>query len=236
MLSQLIDGLKAIVVGHNVDERRATARARCELAVSCRTQKGAFPANLRDLSISGVGLGADAFVSRGTKLKISSPRAFGNGAEATGVVRWCRRVEEAWYHLGVDLQGMSPKCWVPTALRELGLDPDAPRQRRKLMRVPAALEIELKLADNQAAEGRLLNLSVGGAFVESRARMSRHAQVVLLMGPWDGAPAITLTSSVVSVKNEKGLFRASLRFTHLGADQRKLLGRYLTGLVKAAKA
>ncbi|MGE0488047.1 MAG: PilZ domain-containing protein [Vulcanimicrobiota bacterium] len=236
MLSQLIDGLKAIVVGHNVDERRTTARARCELAVSCRSQKGGFPANLRDLSISGVGLGADAFISRGTKLKIACPRAFGSGTDAMGVVRWCRRVEDAWYHLGVDLQGMSPKCWVPAALRELGLDPDAPRQRRKLMRVPAALGVELKLADSQAAEGKLLNLSVGGAFIETRARLSRHAQVVMLMGPWDGIPAITLTSSVVSVKNEQGLWRASLRFTHIGSDQRKLLGRYLTGLVKAAKA
>ncbi len=231
MLSQLIESLKAIVVGQSVEERRATARARCHLPVACHVGAMSLPGQLRDLSVAGLGIGLDVQVPRGKSVKVLPPRAFAEHSPVLGTVKWCRKAQRDWYHVGLDLHGKTRQTWIPVALKELGLDPSAPRQRRKLMRVPANLPVDLKLASGKTGRGRLLNLSVGGALIESGERLTRHAEMQLSIGPWNGMAAMRLVGTVVS-SNSEGV---SLRFNHVAEDQRKLLGKYLTGLVRSAR-
>lgn len=237
MLGDLVEGFRAIVFGPSLDERRLTARVTCKYPVSCRTKAGAMVGDVLDLSANGLRLATDRSLRKGEKLKVDPPRGLREAGEAvTGVVRWCRRRGDNSYQVGVSLVP-GAKSWVGRALRELGLNPDAPRERRRFIRVSGKLEVELRDDGNPVLTGELLDLSLGGALVRCSSKLSKRAQVRMRVSSLAGLSPLDLVAVVKEVSEpERGGYTLSLQFSRPSEGQQKELGRYLASLIRSARA
>lgn len=236
MLSNLIESIKSIVVGTTVEDRRSTARALCDIPISCQMKSGYKPAQMLDVSARGLRLEVDEKIRVGTPMRVKSPRKLeGEYQDAIGKVRWCRKSRDGFYQIGLDFEGkMTKNCWIPPLLAELGLDTRVPRQRRKHMRVPSDLHIQFTADGGQLTEGILKDLSLGGALVKLRgSRVSKGVKGRLTVGPFGGLKPMHLVVSVC--RSDQKSTDASLAFANLTAEQQKEVARYLNALMKAAR-
>ena len=151
--------------------------------------------------------------------------------EANVTVRWVRPSSAGW-DVGVQLHIDGTLGWIPRLLTEYGLAQDAFHTRRNGVRTPSEQKVGIGLGVSQVFEGKMLDLSLGGAAVVSAKAFARFVPVRLSLKLAE--KRITLPAQVVHVRpfQEESFQSTSqwfcgLRFGELSRDQGELIGKHL---------
>ena len=236
MFWEILYFVRAFVVGPNIDERRQVPRARCDIALSCQTKKGARICSLRDLSACGARLSTDGRWRKGTKVQLMPPKGAGVDSKKglPAVVMWSRPVL-GQYQVGIKFEQKTNGTWVGQVLEELGLSSNIPQQRRVHVRFPGNYELKY-IVKGAERKGILKNLSLGGALLATKHKLTANTPIQIFLPARNQAPDLHLIGTTCGGKTaETGEFDVPIRFGMLHVDQKKGLLKHLTELMNQAR-
>lgn len=211
---ELLKGIKAFIQGGNLptpEECRETPRLFCQYRANVRHQGNDYRASVVDIGATGVGLEGGERVSSGDILQISYPLS-GEFVEENAVeveVVWCRvRDHDKKILVGArytENQTKLENSWVWTLLHELGMKGNSAYQKRKHVRLATALKAELRELESGRflTQGKVNNLSVGGALIESGDAIKRQTQVLALIGPHLNYPTLSIHARVINSRDDE---------------------------------
>lgn len=237
MFWDFLYNVRDFVVGPSIDERREVPRARCNIALSCQTRRGARDCNLRDLSACGARLATDRRWRKGAKVQLLPPKGVEGsgkaGLEAT--VMWSRPVL-GQYQVGLKFANKTNDTWVGKILEELGLSTSIPKQRRAHVRFPGNYELKY-IVHGAERKGVLKNLSLGGALLSTRQKLASNTPIQLFLPAQNNAPDLHLIGTTCGGKQTDGKdFDIPIRFGMLREEQKKGLLKHLTELMNQARS
>ena len=236
MLKELLKGIKAFITGGELptpEEGRQTPRLLCQYRANARYQGYDFKASVVDIGATGVGLECDKEIPRGEVFSISYPLSnqFVQENAVDVEVAWCRRRDEDGRILigarYTSDQERLRNSWVWILLDELGLGKETAYQKRKHLRLATILKAELRDLDSGRflTRGKVANLSVGGALIESPDRIRGDVKVLTLIGPHLDYPTLSIHAQLLSSRDggddENQLH--SLQFIDVSKEQMKNL-------------
>lgn len=236
MLKDLLKGIKAFIRGGNLptpEECRQTPRLFCQYRANVRVGESEFRADVVDIGATGIGLeGADK-VAAGEKIKISYPLSNVFVAENAVEVEvvWCRvREHDKKVLIGArytEDQADLEKSWVWTLLQEMGIHKSTAFQKRKHVRMATGLKAELRELQSGRflTQGKVNNLSVGGALIESADNIKRGTAVLALIGPHLNYPTLSIHAKLVNSRDDDHAENKlhSLQFIDVTKEQMKNL-------------
>lgn len=230
MLVELLHSFRDIVIGPNLDERRVTPRARCNIPLSCQASDGATICSLKDLSSTGARILSDRKFSRKRILLLAPPKGMGTNTRPIKTqVAWCRSTREG-YMIGLRFQGAA-SGWALTVLKELGLSTSVPTTQRKFVRVPGDMKVKLQ-AQGFERVALLQDLSIGGALLICRDQLPKDEVVRLLLPAEMDLPGLQLLAAACGCRPCENGYEISLKFADLADKQKKVLVKYLSYLMR----
>ena len=194
MLKQLLEGIKAFIMGGDLptpEESRQTPRVLCQYRANVRAGKDEYQASVVDIGATGIGLEGGPKLKKGQQIQISYPmaREFVEENAVHLEVMWSRvREHDKQVLVGArytdDLESLK-RSWVFVLLEELGLYGDSTFQKRKYARLASAMKADLRDYDTgrHLTRGKVANLSLGGALIESEDKVKSGTKLLVLMGP-----------------------------------------------------
>ena len=232
-LSKLLEGFRSLVIGGDPvspEESRDSPRILCQYRVNLASVDGKeHKVSIVDIGTTGMRLDGVPEVSKGDKLKISFPFAdrFQEDKGFDVEVMWCRKnpnTEDLSAGVRYTSYGESLKgTWVYTLLSEIGLTGNAVYQKRKHVRLATTQKVFLRdeSTGRHLLEGRVNNLSVGGALVESAFSLKRGRRVLALIGPSANSPTLSIRGKVINSRTDidEGCHLISLQFVELTKGQ-----------------
>lgn len=235
ILKDLLKGIKAFITGGELptpEECRQTPRLLCQYRANARYQGRDFKVSVVDIGATGVGLECEQEVPRGETFAISYPLSNEFVADnAVDVeVAWCRRrQEDGKILIGArytsDAQRLQ-SSWAWVLLDELGLGRNTAYQKRKQLRLATALKAELRDSESGhfLTRGKVANLSVGGALIESPDPLRSGSRVLALIGPHLDYPTLSIHGNVLSSRDgDEENHLHSLQFVDVSKEQMKNL-------------
>lgn len=232
MLAELLYSFRDIVVGPNLDERRVTPRARCNIPLSCQASDGATICTLKDLSSTGARILCDRKFAKKRVLMLAPPKGMGNGSRSVKTqVAWCRSTRDG-YLVGLRFSG-SAGGWVLPVLKELGLSLTVPTTQRRFVRVPGDMNVKLQTQGFEKVV-RMRDLSIGGALLVGRDQIANGQAVRLLLPAELDLPELQLLASTCGCRSCKEGYELSLKFADINDKQKKILVKYLSYLMRRA--
>ncbi|MFA7482904.1 MAG: PilZ domain-containing protein [Vulcanimicrobiota bacterium] len=230
-LSRLLEGFRSLVLGGDPvtpEESRDSPRILCQYRVNLNHNGQDYKASIIDIGTTGLRLIGVPQVQKGDKLSISFPFAE-TYSEEKGFdveVMWCRPDSGDELSAGVRYQAFGEDLkgtWVYTLLSEIGLTGSAVYQKRKHVRLATTQKVFLRdeATGRHILEGRVNNLSVGGALVESAFSMKRDRRVLALIGPSVNSPNLAIHAKVINSRSdiEEGCHLISLQFVEMNSEQ-----------------
>jgi hypothetical protein len=241
-LGKLLGGIKSLVLGSDPlspEESRVSPRILCQYRVNLRNAGRDFKASITDIGVTGMRIEGVPPLEKGERFEISYPFAEGFRPEHSFEVEvmWCRPREidddlvagVGYLKSGDELKG----TWVHTLLSEVGLMGDAVYQKRKHVRLATTQKVFFRdvASGHHILEGRVNNISIGGALVESDSDMRPGRRVLALIGPKVNFPTLSIHATVLASRldPEEGHHLLSLQFVDLTREEL----RELEGLVVA---
>lgn len=231
-LSKLLEGFRSLVLGGDPvspDESRDSPRILCQYRVNLNHKGTEHKASIVDIGTTGMRLDGVPQVDKGDILKISFPfaDAFSEENSFEVEVMWCRDNSNTkdlsagvrYQKFGEALKG----TWVYTLLSEIGLTGSAVYQKRAHVRLATTQKVFLRdeSTGRHILEGRVNNLSVGGALLESAFSMKRGRRVLALIGPSANSPTLSIRGKVINSRTDvdEGSHLISLQFVELSKSQ-----------------
>jgi hypothetical protein len=217
------------------EQRRASLRLACHLPVECLSSAGWMPGRVLDVGEGGLRIEGPWRMRVDAEVSV---RYLGSleGEQADRVIAcrvvWCQRVDQDWQvGLAFGAEGSQlARSWVIVALRRLQRGARLSDDRRHV-RCPADLPAALELSRGLALDGRILDLSVGGALLETRFPVPFGAVVRLrLPGGLPGGRSL-LARVVRRPHVEGGRVRTGLRFEGVEEENLRLLARFVAETV-----
>jgi hypothetical protein len=244
MFKGFVEGLRALIggSGDTYEERRRLIRLKSRYPVICQSADKQFKAVVVDMGLEGMKLHGVINLKRGADVTVSLQQKDGSGNDAIRCkVVWCRhyKVNDKLV-AGVkyeDTKENMSRSWVKKVLRELGFTEKSIYQKRKQMRIPASMVLEVYTKrDEFLANGTLRNLGVGGALCELETEMPRGKELILKIGPFEKMPVLEIKGQVVGVdKNvSRQTFFHRVQFCEDRPGSIKTLGKYLIALLRTA--
>src|SRR5690606_30384246 len=96
-------------------------------------------------------------------------------------------------------------------------------QKRKHVRLATTQKVFLRdeATGRHILEGRVNNLSVGGALIESAFSMKRGRRVLALIGPSVNSPNLSIHAQVINSRSDidEGCHLISLQFVEMNGEQ-----------------
>lgn len=127
------------------------------------------------------------------------------------------------------------RSWLTPALKQSGFKAEVKGEQRKLLRVPGRVACRIQWGE-QAVEGEMLDLSMGGATVEATFELSKGQIVSFETLPMGGLPPMRGTAQVMSCrKRDEQHWRGGLRFVDCNRDYAHLYMRSMLVSVWAGK-
>ncbi len=117
-------------------------------------------------------------------------------------------------------------------LQQLGLTNQPPVQRRKHIRVPAQLPVQLRTQAGNTESALLKDLSLGGALVAVPFRLPSDGIVRLKIGPLPNVGLLNMPTHVCHQQKVSSGFHASLKFASSTTEETEQVTRYLNYLLK----
>ncbi len=243
MLRELFQGIKAFVIGGELptpEESRFAPRLLCQYRVNLLIRDQEEKCSVVDIGTTGLRLENLPEVSKGERLWISYPlsTAFQADHGMEVEVMWTRvrphdKIRVAGVRFVSDqLEG----TWVRTLQEETGLHGNSTFQKRKHVRLATTLKAELRdLSTGRfLTQGKVNNLSVGGALIESPDSLKSGHQVMALVGPHLNYPTLSVHAKVLNSRadDEDGIFLHSIQFVDLTKKQLKTLERLVLKMLE----
>ena len=187
---QSIEAMDAQEISQSLAEKRRGLRVRSYAQVRVKLGDEEHKAVVTELGVDGLRLKSmEAPLAEGQELEVfygSTPA----GAEAGPV-----RVQLAWVQRSgreliggaryADTRDNMRRSWVRYLLQEIGYDESHTYQRRKFIRVDAAIPARIFHGDECiVAEARLVNIGIGGALLESTVPLVKGAVHTVEMSLW----------------------------------------------------
>lgn len=161
-----------------IDERRSSVRLNFRFEVQVKTPTETIDAWVANLTFTGLCLEIPKMLSEGTEITLCRD-AF--GPPFNGTVMWSKKVEGGKILAGVECELDEDKLiesWLEPALVQAGFEASYVGERRQLVRVPGRVRCELNRLDGGAGlEGLMLDMSLGGALVESGEEIAAGTKV-----------------------------------------------------------
>lgn len=244
-VDRLLQGFRSFVLGEeslSTQTGRASPRILCHYRVNLRNDGREFDATITDIGITGMRIVGVPSLSRGERFEISYPFSdeFKEEHSFEVEVMWCRSRSADNVHLagvrfvkqGEELRG----SWVHLLLHEVGLLGDAVFQRRRLRRSEAQFRavVSKPKTGRKLLDGRINNLSVGGALVESRTPLEVDTQVLALLGANPAYPAVSLSVRVIDCRLDPsdGTHLISLQFVDFTKEEFKALQELIVAMTE----
>lgn len=254
-MSPWLEGIKETLFPSRVDgnaERRQSVRVKRRIAVVWKAGGQDVQAAVIDLSAGGMCLECRGTVRRGDELAIGCMSVLGGTIRqpVRCQVRWVRPHEKTGqFRLGVAFlePPESLKCsWVQGFLREGPPVAVAAgfRQRRRHRRLPCRIATEVWSEwGEKIIDGKVTDLSLGGAGLELAEKAARGMALELRIGPFEDLGVLQVMTKVlgvreVTVETRRGPQRRyahGVDFGDLPAAPRRLLVRFLRVLEKQAE-
>ncbi|MGE0488252.1 MAG: PilZ domain-containing protein [Vulcanimicrobiota bacterium] len=245
MLRELLKGIKAFVIGGELptpDESRIAPRLLCQYRVNLLYGDTEFKASVVDIGSTGMRLEGVPEMNKGDHLRISYPFAehFQEDVGFEVEVMWTRvRTHDGVRLTGVRYikQGEELKgTWVRTLQEEVGLHGDSTFQKRKHVRLATTLKAEVRDLDSGRflSQGKVNNLSVGGALIESPEELKKNNRVMALIGPHLNYPTLSVHARVLNSRADEddGVYLHSLQFVDVNKKQLKTLERLVLKMLQ----
>lgn len=249
-ISKLLEGVRRLVLrpaesgeDFKPDDNRTSPRILCDYRVELKGKTERFTASAVDIGKTGLRVEGVPTLEVGQVYEISYPYAGGKGPSASfeAEVMWCRPSRKHQGELvagfrfvrqGDELKG----TWVHTLLTELGLAGNAVYQKRRHLRLSTRRKVYLRDLETgrHLLVGRLSNLSVGGALVQSAYELQKGRQVLALIGGSVERPTLTIGAEVIEVRMdpEEGHRLLSLQFVELNEEQLGKLEQMIREMLK----
>ena len=232
MIGNLVSKIQALVVGPSLADKRAQARAKCEIPVSCQTKSGAIVCSLKDLSLRGAQLETNSKLARGSEVLLLPPKGSDSSDKAVkSKVVWSKRYR-GQYFAGLRFQDGRSGGWVQKLLRELGLSVRAPSQRRRLIRFPSEMKAKA-LIHSKFIDVEILDLSLGGANIASPEPFTKDISVGLNIPKIPGCEALSFSCNTIQSRRvSPSVHHISVRFNKLSKTDKNLLIKRLNLLLR----
>lgn len=243
MFSKFLDGLKQIVLGppsKSGQDGRSRTRVLCRYPV-LYSQEGSVEqhrAYVVDIGISGMRLEGVQKFKKGDLIRVASAYPGMEQNKLQCEVMWCRQKGNE-FSAGiryVETEENLKGSWVKVILQELGLADENAFQRRKHLRIATTLRCEIRnlRTGHYITDGRVLNLSVGGALVQSANSVDDGAQVLCLIGPYSNYPTLSISAKNLNTRydEDEGCYLHSVQFSTLKPRDVKQVGKYVVDLLK----
>jgi hypothetical protein len=243
MTADIVAGFRALVLGKvgpdaSLEEKRRSVRLVCRYPVLCISEKEMVPARVRDIGFMGLRLEVPQRFQVGQPLTVrydSADRAASWDTDMDTRVVWCRRRRFTnVLEVGVEYQKKLEGTWVQQILRALGVEGDQVFQRRRKIRAGADLRAEVGSVEGGLVEGRVVNLSLGGALVECPKEVPAGVKVRLEIGPYPPFEMLVCQGLIVQATPSEDRWFHAVSFQNLSASQVRLLGQYIFALLKEA--
>ncbi len=216
------------------DERREKIRLQCDLHALLRRGEDFSFVRVVNVTLTGLCLELDDSLKVGEPVSLSRDE-FGPPLDAD--VLWCEAStpgsEGRGYRAGLGFQADYHRLrlsWLKPSLKQAGFEAELPGQLRKLLRVPGRVDCQLKGLTGEAyTDAEMLDLSLGGALVESPMEFPENLSVEFETSPLGGLPPLKGLAKIASrQRSEDGKWRCGLRFTESKPDDiRKYMGSML---------
>lgn len=245
VIGKLLEGFRRLTMSQgepeslSPQESRTSPRIICSYRVQLKSGVQNFTASVVDIGTTGLRVEGLPEVQEGQVFEISYPYAGSGGAAFDVKAMWSRPGRDGervagfcFVKQGEQLKG----TWIYPLLSELGLTGNAVFQKRKHLRLSVKRKVFLR--DDESGRhllvGRLSNLSVGGALVQSAFELEKGRRVVAIMGPSPDRPRLTIRAEVIGVKMDEddGHRLISLRFVEMDDAQLKDLEQIIMEMLK----
>lgn len=214
------------------NERRDTVRLRCRLDVLLWVDGVLHFATLVDVTLTGLSLEVERPLRPEQTVSLARDDF---GHPWMGQVLWCRKQGAKSYRVGVGYppdQEMLRSSWLQPALKQSGFEVDQPGEKRRLRRISGRVPCRINgLTGDLYTDGEMLDLSLGGALVESDMEFPAQLTIAFETDPLGGLPRLHGLAKIVSCQRdvESGKWRSGLRFTESkGEDVVKYMSSMLT--------
>lgn len=231
-LAKILSGIRKLVIGGDPvspEESRDSPRILCQYRVNLNYRGEDFKASIVDIGTTGMRLEGVPPMDKGETVGVSYPfsDAFQQEKGFEVEVMWCRpNPHSDDLSAGVRYKTHAENLkgtWVYTLLSEIGLTGNAVYQKRKHVRLASTQKVFLRdeATGRHILEGRVNNVSVGGALIESAFSMKRGRRVLALIGPSANSPTLSVHAKVINSRAdvEEGCHLISLQFVELSKDQ-----------------
>lgn len=234
--------LKRLVLGEgeSLEQKRSLTRLQCRIPVRCQGENLGFDALAVDIGLQGMRLEVPQKLPNDTVLAVSYHSLGRRRAPEKVVtqVRWCRKCATSNSHeVGLEYVGGDsnhPRSWVDYVLDEVGYDEESVFERRRSLRAPGKLLGYLVTKGGRYA-GRVANLGIGGALLETTRALARGTPVEVEIGPEHGLTRLVMSGKVRHVRRaEAEGWLNGVVFEELRPEQVELLGHYLFWLMREA--
>lgn len=239
MQKDLIEGLRSLRRGSDGAERyrdgRQVFRIRCEYEVEYRVSERGYQGQIVDIGLGGMKLRCSHPPEVGESVIVSYPAAGSRGANQSVPCRveWVRhRERDRAQYVGLTYDASHEhlgQSWVKQLLKELGFRADLTFQRRRYLRAECFVPVRITDPNGGHHQGRLCNLGVQGALIESPLLPSPGAAVTLQIGPFENLRAFELGGTITQQSAQTNLLGVS--FTQLTREATDTLGTYLRHLL-----
>jgi hypothetical protein len=219
------------------DERRSTVRLCCDIPTQCQVGGAICPATVVDVTLSGLGLELARFLQAKDVVTLARDD-FGSPLQAE--VLWSRRcVQGPGYRVGARYQTDQEtlrQSWLAPALKQSGFKAEVRGEQRKLLRVPGRVACRLECAaTEQRTEGEMLDLSLGGATIESALEFPKGQTLQFETVPLGGLPPFQGSAKVVSCRKRDERWRCGLHFSEYNSDYAHIYMRSMLASVWAGR-
>lgn len=216
------------------NERRSTVRLRCNLDVLLWVDNVIHNASVVDVTLTGLSLEVEKPIALEQMVSLARDDF---GRPWQGEVVWCRAVKGTrGYRVGVRYPAdheMMRSSWLEPALKQTGFEVERPDERRRLRRVSGRVPCQLRgLTGDLYTEGEMLDLSLGGAKVESDVEFPAGLSLAFETLPQGGLPPLQGIAKVASCRPApaEGRWLAGLRFTETREED---VLKYMSSMVSS---
>jgi c-di-GMP-binding flagellar brake protein YcgR len=244
-IAKLMEGFKSLVLGADpltTEESRISPRILCQYRVNMRNAGSDFKCSIVDIGTTGMRLEGVPRLEKGQHFRISYPfaEAFKEEYSFEVEVMWCRSRDiddelvagVRFLQTGDDLRG----TWVHTLLSEVGLIGDAVYQKRQHVRLTTHQKVFFRDVDtgHHILEGKVNNISIGGALVESESDMRAGRRVLALIGPNVNFPTLAIHAKVIASRldPDDDHHLLSLQFVDVSREELRLLESLVVNMLE----
>lgn len=251
---QSIETPKDLSASNSSAERRKLLRVRTYLPVSVEIvdesgESSALRAVATDVAVEGLKLKSTSFQPEvGQTVRVNTVNALGSSGTQLGAIHcqvlWVQRTNREIL-VGLryaDNRDNMLRSWVRYLLQELGFDEKCTFQRQRFADgsgIPARIHAyEQSDPGPQSAEGKVCNLGVSGALLETKAEFKAGEAVEVELSLWRILPRLKVRGQVVEVKENANqrTYLHSIQFGIIPGQDMRLLGNYVINQLNQACA